>query len=161
MFRAGKRVFSHITQMQELHNGEIWLTTTGQGMFRLDERQTQAVSVDDLLKQSNYNFQSCFYEDSYYNIWIGTYGNGLICYMPATKEVRVFKEPVLVDNNIATIIEDKQGNLFVGTKRKGYYVITEKRTTLLLFPIWGMNLCLLVVCLWWITGYWLALTGRG
>ena len=158
MFRAGKRVFSHITQMQELHNGEIWLTTTGQCMFRLDERQTQAVSVDDLLKQSNYNFQSCFYEDSYYNIWIGTYGNGLICYMPATKEVRVFKEPVLVDNNIATIIEDKQGNLFVGTKKKGYYVITEKRTTLLLFPIWGMNLCLLVVCLWWITGYWLALT---
>lgn len=49
MFRAGKRVFSHITQMQELHNGEIWMTTTGQGMFRLDERQTQAVSVDDLL----------------------------------------------------------------------------------------------------------------
>lgn len=60
MFRAGKRVFPHITQMQELHNGEIWMTTTGQGMFRLDERQTQAVSVDDLLKQSNYNFQSFF-----------------------------------------------------------------------------------------------------
>ena len=34
MFRAGKRVFPHITQMQELHNGEIWMTTTGQGMFR-------------------------------------------------------------------------------------------------------------------------------
>lgn len=73
MIRAGKRVFPHVTQMLELHNGEIWMTTTGQGMFRLDEEQKQAVSVDNLLKQSNYNFQSCFYEDSYYNIWIGTY----------------------------------------------------------------------------------------
>lgn len=87
------------------------MTTTGQGMFRLDEQQKQAVSVDNLLKQSNYNFQSCFYEDSYYNIWIGTYGNGLICYMPATKEVRVFKYPTLNDNNVAAIIEDKEGNL--------------------------------------------------
>lgn len=146
MFRAGKRVFSHITRMQELHNGEIWMTTTGQGMFRLDERQTQAVSVDDLLKQSNYNFQSCFYEDSYYNIWIGTYGNGLICYMPATKEVRVFKEPVLVDNNIATIIEDKQGNLFVGTKKKGLLRYNRKENNFTLVPYMG-NESLSVSCM--------------
>lgn len=119
MFRADKRVFPHITQIKELHNGEIWMTTTGQGMFRLDEQQKQAVSVDELLRQSNYNFQSCFYEDSYYNIWIGTYGNGLICYMPATKEVRVFKYPILNDNNVATIIEDEEGNLFVGTSKQG------------------------------------------
>lgn len=137
MFRAGKRVFPHITQMQELHNGEIWMTTTGQGMFRLDERQTQAVSVDDLLKQSNYNFQSCFYEDSYYNIWIGTYGNGLICYMPATKEVRIFKDPVLADNNITTIIEDEQGNLFVGTKKQGLSRYNRKENNFTLVPYIG------------------------
>lgn len=119
MMRAGKRVSAHVTQILELHNGEIWMTTTGQGMFRLDETQEQAVSVDGLLKQGNYNFQSCFYEDSHYNIWIGTYGNGLICYVPITKEVLVFKSPELNDNNIAAIAEDKQGNLFVGTQKQG------------------------------------------
>ena len=146
MIRAGKRVFPHVTQMQELHNGEIWMTTTGQGMFRLDEEQKQAVSVDELLRQSNYNFQSCFYEDSYYNLWIGTYGNGLICYIPATKEVRVFKYPALNDNNIAAIIEDKQGNLFVGTQKKGLSCYNRKENCFTPVPYMGNNV-LSVYCM--------------
>ena len=146
MLRDGKRVFPHITQMQELHNGEIWMTTTGQGMFRLDEQQKQAVSVDGLLRQSNYNFQSCFYEDSYYNLWIGTYGNGLICYMPATKEVRLFKYPILNDNNVAAIIEDKQGNLFVGTQKQGLSCYNRKENSFTPVPYKG-NGALSVYCM--------------
>lgn len=146
MIRAGKQVFPHVTQMQELHNGEIWMTTTGQGMFRLDEQRKQAVSVDELLRQSNYNFQSCFYEDSYYNLWIGTYGNGLICYMPATKEARVFKYPTLNDNNIAAIIEDKQGNLFVGTQKGGLSCYNRKKNTFTPVPYVG-NGALSVYCM--------------
>lgn len=146
MFRAGKRVFPHITQIKELHNGEIWMTTTGQGMFRLDEQQKQAVSVDELLRQSNYNFQSCFYEDSYYNIWIGTYGNGLICYMPATKEVRVFKYPILNDNNVATIIEDKEGNLFVGTSKQGLSRYNREKNSFTPVPYTGSG-ALSVYCM--------------
>lgn len=146
MIRASKQVFPHVTQMQELHNGEIWMTTTGQGMFRLDEQRKQAVSVDELLRQSNYNFQSCFYEDSYYNLWIGTYGNGLICYMPATKEVRVFKYLTLNDNNIAAIIEDKQGNLFVGTQKRGLSCYNRKKNTFTPVPYVG-NGALSVYCM--------------
>lgn len=146
MIRAGKQFFPHVTQMQELHNGEIWMTTTGQGMFRLDEQRKQAVSVDELLRQSNYNFQSCFYEDSYYNLWIGTYGNGLICYMPATKEARVFKYPTLNDNNIAAIIEDKQGNLFVGTQKRGLSCYNRKKNTFTPVPYVG-NGALSVYCM--------------
>nr|WP_302830908.1 two-component regulator propeller domain-containing protein [uncultured Bacteroides sp.] len=137
MIRAGKQVFPHVTQMQELHNGEVWLTTTGQGMFRLDEQRRQAVSVDDLLRQANYNFQSCFYEDSHYNIWIGTYGNGLICYLPATKEVRVFKYPTLNDNNVSAIIEDKQGNLFIGTQKQGLSRYDRQTNTIIAVPYVG------------------------
>ena len=119
LVRSGKKVSAHVTQMQELHNGAIWIATTGQGMFCLDEEHEKAISVDDLLQLSNFKFQSCLYEDSYYNIWIGTYGNGLICYRPTTKDILVFKSPMINDNNIAAIIEDKQGNLFVGTQKQG------------------------------------------
>lgn len=70
MMRAGKQVFPHITQMQKLHNGEIWIVTTGQGIFRLDEKRQQALSIDEIMRQVNYNFQSNLYEDSHYNIWI-------------------------------------------------------------------------------------------
>lgn len=139
MMRAGKRVFPHVTQMQELHNGEVWLTTTGQGMFRLDEQRKLAVSVDDILRQANYNFQSCFYEDSHYNIWIGTYGNGLICYLPATKEVRVFKYPALNDNNVSAIIEDEQGNLFIGTQKQGLSRYDRLTNTIVAVPYAGHN----------------------
>ena len=119
MIRTGKQVFPHITQMQKLHNGEIWIVTTGQGVFRLDEEKQQAVSIDPIMRQVNYNFQSNLYEDSHYNIWIGTEGHGLICYLPATKEVRVYRYPVINDNYVSAIAEDKYGNLFIGTQKQG------------------------------------------
>lgn len=119
MIRAGKQVFPHVTQMQKLHNGEIWAVTTGQGIFRLDEEKQQAVSIDAIMKQVNYNFQSNLYEDSDYNIWIGTEGHGLICYLPATQEVRIFRYPAINDNYVSAIGEDKYGNLFIGTQKHG------------------------------------------
>lgn len=119
MIRAGKQFFPHVTQMQKLHNGEIWAVTTGQGIFRLDEEKQQAVSIDAIMKQVNYNFQSNLYEDSDYNIWIGTEGHGLICYLPATQEVRIFRYPAINDNYVSAIGEDKYGNLFIGTQKHG------------------------------------------
>lgn len=119
LMRAGKQVFPHVTQMQKLHNGEIWIATTGQGIFRLDEEIQQAVSIDVIMNQVNSIFQSNLYEDSHHNVWIGTEGHGLICYLSATKEVRVYKYPVINDNYVSAIAEDKYGNLFVGTQKQG------------------------------------------
>ena len=45
MIRAGKRVFPHITQMQKLHNGEIWVVTTVQGIFQRVGKQHTQVAV--------------------------------------------------------------------------------------------------------------------
>ena len=119
MMRAGRQVFPHVTQMRKLGNGEIWISTTGQGMFRLDEQRMQAFSLDDVLKQANYNYQSCFYEDSGGTIWIGTYGKGVICHTPSTGETSVFKYPAINDNNVYAIQEDGDDNLFIGTQKQG------------------------------------------
>lgn len=120
MMRTGKRVYPHITQMQKLSNGEIWIATTGQGVFRLDEERQQAFSIDVLMRQAvNYNFQSNLYEDSRHNIWIGTEGHGLVCYQPATQKVRVFRSPEINDNYVSAIAEDSYGNLFIGTQKQG------------------------------------------
>lgn len=119
LWKGGKQVYPHVTHLEELHDGTIWLSTSGQGMFRLDVRQMTAFSVDELLLHGNDNYQSVFYEDSNHCIWIGTEGSGLICYNPQKKKSHIFKTPDLPENQISAIIEDMQGNLFVGMKTQG------------------------------------------
>ncbi|MBQ8519827.1 MAG: hybrid sensor histidine kinase/response regulator, partial [Bacteroides sp.] len=119
MMRNGRQVFPHVTQMCELHNGEVWISTSGQGMFCLDKAGERALSLDSVLHQANYNFQFRVLEDSHYNVWIGTEGNGLICYLPATGETHIYKSPSLTGDNISSLLEDEEGNLFVGVQGQG------------------------------------------
>lgn len=146
MMRTGKQVFPHITQMQKLHNGEVWIVTAGQGIFRLDEDQQQAMSIDEIMRQVNNNFQSNLYEDSHYNIWIGTEGQGVMCYLPATKEVRVFKHPMINDNYISAIAEDRYGNLFIGTQKQGLSRYDREKNLFIPVPYEGRE-SLSVYCL--------------
>lgn len=146
MMRSGKRVFPHVTQIHELHNGEIWMSTTGQGVFRLDEKRSKAVSIDAIMNQLNYNFQSNLYEDSHFNIWIGTEGNGLIYYNPDTRKIYAFKYPEINDNNISSIIEDRSGNLFVGTQTQGVSLYNRKTKKFVPIPYIG-NVALSVYCM--------------
>ncbi len=121
MIREGKQVFPHITKIHELHNGEIWIVTSGQGVFKLGRDLKKAMSVEVIMKQVNYNFYYSICEDSHHNIWIGTEGYGLLCYYPSTQKVSVFKNSTLNDNNISSLIEDRYGNLFIGTQKQGLF----------------------------------------
>lgn len=151
MKRGGRQVFPHVTQILELNNGEIWMTTTGQGLFRIDEQRGVAVSADSLLHQANYNFQVNLYEDSYHHIWIGTEGDGLICFMPDTGETRIFKYPVINDNYVSAIIEDKAGNLFIGTQKNGLSRYDRQNNCFIPVPYaGGENIS--VYCLAWVDG---------
>ena len=60
--------------------------------------------------------------------------------------MRVFKYPALNDNNIAAIIEDKQGNLFVGTQKKGLSCYNRKENCFTPVPYMGNNV-LSVYCM--------------
>lgn len=58
------------------------------------------------------------YEDRKGDIWIGTWGSGLMLYERSTKRFRSFRHAAgdsLKDNFIATICEDADGTLWVGT----------------------------------------------
>ncbi|MDR0977155.1 MAG: response regulator [Prevotellaceae bacterium] len=119
MFRAGKRVYPHVTAITRLHDGILCVATSGQGVFTLDEERWEGHSEEALMQQLDYNFCSALYEDAQYNIWIGTEGNGLACYSPFTRRMRFFKQPDIADNFISAIAEDNYGNLLVGTQKNG------------------------------------------
>ncbi|MDR0895947.1 MAG: response regulator [Prevotellaceae bacterium] len=117
MLRGGKRVYPHVVQMQRLHNGELWMVTSGQGIFRLDEERQEALSLDSLMEQIETNFLSCIYEDNYHAVWIGTEDNGLVRYPLDTRQVQLFQTPMLTDNFVTAINADRYGNLLIGTRK--------------------------------------------
>ena len=119
LYKNGKQVITHIAQMQQMHNGEIWIATSGMGVFRMDSNLKGASFIENIYPDLNHNYQSKIYEDIYHNVWIGSENNGLICYNPSSGDSRLFRYSDIQDNNITAIAEDRYGNLFVGTQKQG------------------------------------------
>ncbi len=119
LLREDKQVYAHVAQMCELHNGEIWISTSGQGIFNYNKTENKAYSINHIMERLDYYYLNSIYEDSENNIWIGTENNGLIYYSPQTDRIQLFKYPDINDNNISSIIEDTHGNLLVGTQKNG------------------------------------------
>lgn len=119
-YREGKLVNPHITSIIELHNGDIWLTTSGHGVFSCS-KESSSFSAENLLTSSlNSIYLNYIYEDSKHNLWIGSENDGLNYYNPETKQIKIFKAPSdISSNNISAISEDSFGNVFIGTLTRG------------------------------------------
>ena len=97
MYNGDKRVNPHVTRIIETRNKEIWITTSGQGAFSIK------------------------------NLWIGSENDGLNLYSPKTGKIQTFTAPSrIMSNNISSIAEDRQGNLFVGTLTGGLNRYNQK-----------------------------------
>lgn len=162
MIRAGKKVTPHVTHFQEVNQGEIWLSTSGQGLFRLDDRLTKAVSVDSMFQQVNCTYQSKFCIDSRSDIWIGTDGNGLARYVSGTKTLQYFKYPTFGDNNVTSILEDRSGNIFVGTQKQGVSRYDEVKGQMVPVHYEGDDKSVSVYCMAMVNGQiWVGTDGQG
>ncbi|WP_373799603.1 ligand-binding sensor domain-containing protein, partial [Bacteroides heparinolyticus] len=162
MIRAGKKVTPHVTHFQEVNQGEIWLSTSGQGLFRLDDRLTKAVSVDSMFQQVNCTYQSKFCIDSRSDIWIGTDGNGLVRYVSGTKTLQYFKYPTFGDNNVTSILEDRSGNIFVGTQKQGVSRYDEVKGQMVPVHYEGDDKSVSVYCMAMVNGQiWVGTDGQG
>lgn len=127
MYNGNKQVFPHVTCIIETRNKEIWITTSGQGVFsvRNHNGETRAeVRLRDILT-SNYLY--LMFEDSLGNLWIASENDGLNLYSPKTGKIEAFTAPgTITSNNISSIAEDRQGNLFVGILTGGLHKYNAK-----------------------------------
>lgn len=118
--REGKLIHPHIISIIEVHNGDIWFTTSGQGVFILSKDTNTVLSDPALTKSLSSTFLNCIFQDSKFNTWIGSENDGLNCYNPKTKKTIVFKAPHdISSNSISSIKEDIEGNIYVGTVTQG------------------------------------------
>lgn len=162
MIRSGKQVMPHVTHLQEVRGGEVWLSTSGQGMFRLDSTMCRAVSVDDLFQQSNYIYQSTFYVDSLSDIWIGTFGNGLARYVAKEKQLQSFEHLGYGTNEITSIAEYESGNIFVGTRKHGVFRYDKENGRIEPVPYVGDDGYISVYCMAVVDGkLWVGTDGQG
>jgi signal transduction histidine kinase/ligand-binding sensor domain-containing protein/DNA-binding response OmpR family regulator len=87
----------------------------------------------------------CFYEDSKQNIWICS-DNGLFSYNLKSKEIKshyLEDRTGLTDNVVRSVVEDKDGNLWVGTLGGGLNIFNSSFKRIHHYPpgdvIYGIN----------------------
>ncbi|MDR1557789.1 MAG: response regulator [Tannerellaceae bacterium] len=106
----------HVTDIAKLQSGDIYICTSGRGLYELKKGTTEAYPLEEVNDLFERDFFSSVYEDMQHNIWMGINDYGLLRLNPETKEIRIFKdfdEPGNV--MISDIIEDRNGQLYVGT----------------------------------------------
>ncbi|MDR0693827.1 MAG: response regulator [Prevotellaceae bacterium] len=120
LIREGETVQAHVMGMIETDLGEVWLTTSGHGLFRLQPGGRTAGYDAGISTALGSHYLNFIYKDVYGDIWIGSENNGISCYTPASRQVKTFHAPAgISSDNISYIAEDRHGNLFVSTLTKG------------------------------------------
>jgi len=114
----------HVTSIIERKNGEILVATSGYGLFVLTNDNGTPINRSYAPQQTPTMFLSKLFEDRHKNIWIATEGKGLFRFGANGGQKAFFTDNENVWQSITNIIEDKNGNLYVGAN--GLYRLNSK-----------------------------------
>ncbi|MEM6298229.1 MAG: two-component regulator propeller domain-containing protein, partial [Bacteroidota bacterium] len=91
-------------------SGMIWLGTSENGVYLFDGEDFRPILADPLSKTGVLDFE----KSRSGAVWIGTSGNGLVRYQNKKYEQFTTKDG-LISNAISTLLESKDGTLWIGT----------------------------------------------
>jgi ligand-binding sensor domain-containing protein len=112
----GDGIIPHITGIAQFRSGEIWVVTSGFGIYRVELKQQQTFRVENIPHITDYQFFNYVYEDSRGIQWFGISEVGLLQYNPATGKSKLFTRNDLSGSAVISgMTEDKQGQLLVST----------------------------------------------
>lgn len=125
---SGVRIKSPVTDIVSDRKGNIWLASSGEGVFRYDPsskimRQYPAVA------KIPHDLARTIFEDSSGTIWVGTQ-EGLCRYNPSQDRFVAVggKDGAMID--ITTLFEDGYNNLWVGSRGQGLFLYDKKSNRL-------------------------------
>ena len=94
----------------ELHTGEIWIVTSGKGVYSVDSETMKATALDEVNNACGSLFLSDIYEDSNHTIWIALSNNKVLRVLENSKKrFRIFDMPDVVQS----FVENHDGQLYI------------------------------------------------
>jgi len=116
------------------HN--LWIGTEGGGLNYFDRKADVVTTYQNKVGDPSSlgsDLVKMIYIDRSGNVWTGTHGGGLNLFNPATRNFKryLYKEndPVTLGSEVLTVLEDFQGNFWVGTQN-GLLVFKRNNTVL-------------------------------
>lgn len=112
-----KKKWINITKLIQLRTGEMLYSSYDDGIYIVNP---QTLSVSLLMEDAQlraYVARAVFlYEDFDNNIWVGTYGGGLVRYNLKSRQYEIFSmKDGLPSNDILAITSDSEENLWIST----------------------------------------------
>ncbi len=120
--RGAETLVPHVTSVIETQKGEIWIATSGRGIFRFNEDGCFFGSYVALMSQIGNDFISGIFEDRDENLWITSENNGLYYFNRTTGEIRRFFSPELTSYcDVSAVVQDQQGVIYAGILSGGIF----------------------------------------
>lgn len=128
LYYGNKIIEPHVSSIIETKSGDILISTSSDAILKYDVKNNNFKVDDQLLPRLCSRYIVSVFEDSRQNLWIASANKGVNLYNPKTQEVKLFKAPESLGNNqISSINEDDQGNIFVGTLAGGLFKLNRNR----------------------------------
>ena len=144
-FEAIERVPLRDLPVQEKYSGTVWAILEdsdntvwfgmeGEGLFSLKEGELKNFVHDPGNPSSlNGNAVRCIFEDSFRQLWVGTWDGGLNLYQRESSTFRSFVRSAtspgsLSDNSVNVIFEDSLKKLHIGTAGGGVSIFMPLKT---------------------------------
>lgn len=119
-------VFLLINSIVEDKRGFVWVSSPGNGVFRINPNNLKVLPDNGLNAKIGSMFVSKFFEDRLGNIWCGTEDKGVVVLDPVSEIVdntvlRGEGANSLANKQISSICEDAKGNVLVGALNSGLW----------------------------------------